>query len=339
MEPASRLEGLTLSTGWLVKSRKQNPSSTGSCHSVGYIVERDGKEAFLKALDFSWAMNAPDPTRELQSLTSAFNFEKDLCFLCKDKRLRRVVHPIESDVVTVDPQSPIGRVPYIIFELASTDVRKLLDQLGAIDLAWYLRSIHQIFVAHQQLHSVDVAHQDLKPSNVMVFGANDSRLGDLGRASQLGVLGPFDHCDQPGDPAYAPPEHSYGFTHPDWRTRRFGCDSYLLGSMCSYFFVRTPMSALLKRYTPAHAWPTSWRGDYPTVLPLLERAHAQAIQEFSTAVPVSIRPELSRIVGELCHPNVAKRGDYSQNPGAPYSLERYISRFDFLARRAEHNLV
>ena len=65
---------------------------------------------------------------------------------------------------------------YIVFELASGDIRAEIERLPNFDLAWCLRSLHNATVGVQQLHSKDIAHQDIKPSNVLVFGMDGSKL-------------------------------------------------------------------------------------------------------------------------------------------------------------------
>ncbi len=336
--PADELLNLQLPNGWLVKAKIPKVGSTGACHSVGYLVEKEGKTAFLKALDFSAAFNGHDLVRELQAMTTAYNFERDLCFQCKNRRLSRVVHPIEDNSVIVDPNSLVGKVPYIIFELATSDVRKALDASADIDIAWALRTLHQITQAHQQLHGIGIAHQDLKPSNVMMFTTSDARVGDLGNASLEGVAGPFDDLRPAGDPSYAPPEYRWGSMHPDWRSRRFGCDSYLIGSMCVYFFVKASMMSLLLKFVPPQMWPGRWTGTYADILPTLVRSHSEAVQEFGTSLSPAIKEPLVRMVTELCHPDVSQRGD-PESPGNMYNLERYLSKFANLATKAEAGII
>jgi eukaryotic-like serine/threonine-protein kinase len=71
--------------------------TTGGCFSEAYIVEQaPGRQAFLKALDYSRAMNAPDPAIALQALTESYNFERDLLMTCSDRRLDRVVTAITT---------------------------------------------------------------------------------------------------------------------------------------------------------------------------------------------------------------------------------------------------
>src|SRR5688500_2118674 len=91
--PATRLLGAKLAGGWTVtKKLERPPNATGGQFSAGYEVENeDGRRGFLKALDFSAAFDNPDPARELQAMTTAFNFERDLLERCKAKRLDKVV--------------------------------------------------------------------------------------------------------------------------------------------------------------------------------------------------------------------------------------------------------
>lgn len=134
--PAEQLEGLTLEGNWQVGQQiLLNPNSTGGNFSCGYFVTSpDGRNGFLKALDFSRAMKSPDPARILQALTEAFNYERDLCEKCNDKFFDRIVRSICSGTVNV-PNSSYGAVQYLIFELAEGDARTYLAKLAAFDLA------------------------------------------------------------------------------------------------------------------------------------------------------------------------------------------------------------
>ena len=62
LSPAERLMGMDLEGGWKVIASIENDiNSTGGNFSKCYIVKKDdGKEAFLKALDFSRALNSLD---------------------------------------------------------------------------------------------------------------------------------------------------------------------------------------------------------------------------------------------------------------------------------------
>src|SRR5574341_2097711 len=207
--PASQLEGLAVDGGWTIGPRLEKlPSQTGGNFSEGYVVSRnDGARAFLKALDYSRAMKAPDPARALQRLTEAYNFERDLLARCK--HMDRVVRALSDGSVSVNGEV----VQYLILELAAHDIRKYLDLAERFDTAWLLRALHHIATGLGQLHGAGIAHQDLKPSNVLVFGDRISKVSDLGRASSKGIIAPHEEYQIAGDPQYAPPELHYGYVH------------------------------------------------------------------------------------------------------------------------------
>jgi eukaryotic-like serine/threonine-protein kinase len=180
---------------------------------------------------------SPDPARALEAMTQAYNFERDLMAKCGEKHMDRVVRAIASGTLRIEGAPAGGVVEYLlILELADYDVRAHLARLGEIELAWILRSLHHIATGLKQLHSAGIAHQDLKPSNVLIFNQDTSKVADLGRASYLGHTAPHDELSWAGDISYAPPELLYGYVHTDWRTKRFGGDLYLLGSMVVFFF-------------------------------------------------------------------------------------------------------
>ena len=120
--------------------------------------------------------------------------------------------------------------------------------------------------ALQQLHSVQIAHQDLKPSNVLVFDDQHSKLADLGCASENETICPRDTLDCAGDYTYAPPELLYRQVSSDWRTRRLGCDMYLFGSMVVFFCTGVSMTHLLLARLAREHFYQNWSGTYKEVL-------------------------------------------------------------------------
>ena len=232
----SKLHGVELPGGWTADLELSGSSQTGGNFSYGYrVTHTDGRKAFLKALDYSKAFRDDDPPAALQALTAAYLFERTILQTCKTRRMDRVVQSIDFGNVVVD-HTDLGRVDYLIMEIAEGDVRTFLSASDKIELAWKLRALHHIATGLHQLHGANIAHQDVKPSNVLVFEATVSKIADLGSASQKGSVCPRDDRAFAGDPAYAPPELLYGHRDPDWTTRRFGCDAYLLGSMVVFMF-------------------------------------------------------------------------------------------------------
>ena len=334
--PAARLVGMKLPDGFFViEALIPKPHATGGNFSFGYIAEKDGQKFFLKALDYSTALRSEDPPFALQLLTQAFLHERDVCFQCKSSRLTRVVLPVVAGTVEVDPSDPIGKVQYIIFEKADGDIRSAIVELEKFDIAWALRALHGIAVALQQLHGIGIAHQDVKPSNVLLFSSSFSKLSDLGRSSATSVTALHDQFGIAGDPVYAPPELLYGAAPADWNTRRVGCDSYMFGNLISFFFCGANLSSLLQQQLdPAHR-AGSWSGSYAEALPYLVDGFGKVLNQLERHFPSRFRAELRGTLLELCHPDPTRRGRPTDGAVQQFSMKRYISRFDKLARQAE----
>ncbi len=341
VNPAAQLSGKTLQGGWQVlEPLNRTQEQTGGHFSHGYRVRRDdGTEAFLKALDYSEALKTSDPARVLQALTSAFNFERDLLYRCHERKLRRIVRPLDAGSVTIDGYGPAGVVQYLILEMANGDLRTRLASAN-FDLAFRLRALHHIAVGMRQLHSIGIAHQDLKPSNVLQFPDIGSKLTDLGRAGANGVVAPHDEFSIAGDRTYAPPELLYGFVVPDWEVRRLGCDVYLLGSMIVFLFSGYSMTGLLFENLDEQFRFDRWGGGYQAVLPYVQDAFDRAVGEFAAgALPEHSRGGLETALRELCNPDPRQRGRRTGfQHVSPFDLGSYVTLFDVLAGRAEFRL-
>ncbi|MFZ0299702.1 MAG: protein kinase [Candidatus Sulfotelmatobacter sp.] len=334
---------MTLSSGWVVTDEiPRLPGATGGQFSCGYRVQKGSKTAFLKALDYSKAEEIAQATgidtlTALQALINAYQFERNLLWDCKQKRMDRIVVPLEDGSVRVEA-GIFGEVNYLIFEPADGDVRKHLSLFRSLDVVWILKCLHHIATGLYQLHSARVAHQDLKPSNVLVFERGDlSKVADLGCASIQGTISPRDEYGFAGDKTYAPPELLYRSIDPDWGRRRQAADVYHLGSMVTFFFCGTSMTAMiLTNMSPDHLY-TVWGGTYSEVLAEIRDAFGLALEGFSQSVPGErLRSTLREAVSQLCDPEPSRRGHPSNRWGSanPYSLERYVSLFNLLAQRA-----
>jgi serine/threonine protein kinase len=234
-------------------------------------------------------------------------------------------------------EGPLTTVQYLIFELAEGDVRSKLDEFDAMGLAWALRSMHHVATGLRQLHSIGVAHQDLKPSNVLLFDeGSSSKIGDLGRSVLRNVPAPHEEAIVAGAIAYAPPELLYKSPPEDWPARRFGCDTYLLGSMVVFLLTGLSATALLMKHLPEELHYRTWAGTYEDILPHLQQAFADMLSYLEPNVPEPVREVLMSTLAELCEPDPANRGDAKNRSSRDrYSLHRYVTRFDLAARRAE----
>lgn len=340
---AELLEGRELDGGWTVTERIERPTNaTGGNFCVGYKVENeDGRRGFLKALDYGRAFSGGANTVDiLKALTDGYVFERDLLKHCGASRMSRVVVSLADGETQVEG-CQIPNVSYIIFELAECDIRAELDSQTSGQVEAKLRSLHHVATGLMQLHSKMIAHQDLKPSNVLVFtegGANDrvSKVGDLGRATDASRPAPHDEYPIAGDQSYAPPEQLYGATPTEFYARRFACDLYHLGSLAAFMFAGASINSLLAMELHPMHFPRNWAGTYIDVLPYVRDAFGRALARIEESLPSSVSDELIQVISYLCDPDPDKRGHpsvrrISENP---YALNRTVTTFDLLARRA-----
>ncbi len=341
--PAQQLAGRDLPNGWKVGKLIERPeTATGGHFSTSYIVRSEtGEEAFLKAMDYTKALESPDPARALQLMTAAYNFERDILEKCKSKHLSRIVRVLDYGTLPSQKGNPSSVVQYLIFELAKHDIRSFVGWERNFDTAWSLRTMHQATAALQQLHSLEIAHQDLKPSNVLIFEDDQSKLADLGRAFDRHSRSPHDESACAGDLTYAPPELLYSHVPADWRVRRLGCDLYLLGSLVVFFCTGVSLTHLLLMRLDEEHRPTKWGGTYKEVLPYLQHRLMQIIRELRGMIRIDFADEIADIVKQLCNPDPTLRGHPKNNKfnRNQYSLERYVSIFNLLAKKAEWSLT
>ena len=341
LTPARLLVGRTLNNGWTVDtSIVRPPSATGGTFSASYFVSRKGQRAFLKAMDYTAALGAPDPARALAAMTAAYNFERDLLEKCKVRRLSRIVRVLEAGTLPSTTGDAAGVVQYLIFELAAGDLRFFVKIDTDLEVAWTLRMMHHVVAALRQLHAAGIAHQDVKPSNVLVFESRHPKLADLGRASDRYGQSPFDDLECAGDRTYAPPELLYGEISNDWSSRRLACDLYLLGSIIVFFCAGVSMTHLLMARIAKNHHYSNWGGTYREVLPYLAHEFSQLVQEFRSAYVSRFPSQLVDAIGQLCNPDPTLRCHPANllSESNRYSLERYVSLFDRLAGRAEYAL-
>lgn len=338
---AARLEGKTIDRWKVVKKRiKTTDDHSGafsSCYEV-YNIE-NGDVGFLKAINYEYAFKVTRPgissTVFLQDLTQNYNYETELLEFCKDKKMSRIVTAIAHG----EYQEPaeMHPVPYLIFETATGSLKNVKQQ-KQIDLAWKLGVIHGFLVGLSQLHQEKIVHQDIKPSNILIFGHNVSKLGDLGNATKLDKKSPmWDNASHCGDWSYAPIELWYGYFSPDWNTRRLGADLFMAGGIITYMITDSTFLSLLAANLPDIYKPRKFGGTFEDVKPHLMQAYNKTLAEIKDRIDEPIRKDLIEIIAQLTHPVPEQRGIPKglRSSLNQYSLHRYISIVDRLAKKVE----
>ncbi len=327
-----------------MRSRLSEPSD--SSFSVSYLVDRGTEVGFCKVINYGRLMKVSldnDPVAKLRDATSIYEFERDLARGCAN--LSRVVTAIDDGSTNIRGFRN-DLVSYIIFEVAEQDSRILLNSTTSLDVAIKLRLLQNLAAGIRQLHSRRIAHQDVKPANLLVFRSTDparprapertAKVSDLGHAAVMGKAGPYDARPFAGDYAYAPPEVLYGAIPEGFAERRMAGDLYQLGGMIAYCMTATPFNAMLKQeLEEPHHW-TEWTGSYEDVRPYLVDAIGKVVHRVGERTPETIRDDLSDMLHQLCHPDPRQRGDRrARGVDRQYSLTRFVTKLDLMARRAE----
>ena len=334
---AASLLNTLLPNGWrVIELIERAENHTGGNCSLSYIVQKGDKKCFLKAIDLSHVGDVENLMDRLNLLTSAYVYERELLIHCKEKRLRKVVVAVDHGQLQVSGFDGIsGIVYYLMFELADGDMRGQVCQDQRFDAIWSLSALHDVAIGLSQIHQQTIAHQDIKPSNILLFG-HERRIADFGRASRKDHPAVHDDFHVAGDRTYAPPEQLYGYRHPEFSVRRFGCDLYMLGNMAAFMLTGINVTAeILSRLDVAHH-PRAWTSSYNDVLPYVVTVYADVLSEVKRSIDPIAGAEIGKIIAELCNPDLARRG-HPKNIGRPnqYSLERYISRLDFIHKQAK----
>lgn len=343
LPPAARLVGLELASGWRVLERVERlDGQTGGSFSVGYLAKReeDGSIAFLKALDFSRALQEENQLEAIAKSVEAFRFEQDLLNICEKKRMTKVVRALDSGYARVD-NSQLGRVPYLLFEPADGDIRKTIIGFDEIKVSWIFGILHEVALGLEQLHYAQVAHQDLKPSSVLSFLRDDSfKISDLGCASRKELGGPRDGLRVAGGWSVAPPELAYGEKSDDWVVARVAADLYSLGSLIVFLFSGASMNAIVRSFIPEEMQALTWRGTYREVLPFVVDAYSRAFEEIAQSLEGRHADETMKTVRQLCEPDPLRRGDprWIGKSNQQYDVRRYVSRLGSLRRRAQYEM-
>lgn len=333
------LVGKTLGGKWKV-TKQLTKSGTGGNFSVCYLVEYDGKEYFLKALDFSSISHSVGLVDGMSAKLNEFRYERDLSNYCKDKQVNKVVI-IVGFGEEVFPNYIIGSVAYLVFEKADCDVRKFMDISQTTDVAWCFKSLKDIAIGLRNLHNVGVSHQDLKPSNILVFN-EESKISDLGRSMCENLKGPYNDWKFSGDQTYAPWEVFYRYTlTDDWHLQNYMTDCFLLGNLIAFYLTGSTVTALMGNFLPLNLHPAYYRGSFKAIESNLLDAFQNILDVLESSLPSVVdKQRVKRMIESLCYPIPEKRGHpkavNSREPN--YDLQRYITELNYLQTKTEFEL-
>lgn len=360
MFAASNLEGLTINN-WYIKEKlpkaDRSKGESGGNFSICYIVNKDGKDFFMKVLNYQNIISNSIPmgvsrSEYMEIALKEFNYEKNLSKYCRDKKISKVV--IYEDCGEIELSDYVfPTVSYIIYEMATGNIRKYIEYSKKLDfsakiktLSDKLQSLRDVATGLKNLHYHDITHQDLKPSNVMTF-ENESKIGDLGRSLCFDdtIECPYSAESFHGDWNYAPPEAIFNYLIPDLKERLYQMDNYTLGGLMSYYLAGMSFNALLELSLPMTMRDMRRSGFvYENVKMDLINAYTKALDELRKEIPLeSVREDMVKIIGYLCNPDPARRGHPKNilltNCTSNYDLQRTISELDLALKRANIELL
>ena len=306
-QAAHLLEGRILDGGWLVgkKIEKSNKGSVG-IYSCYYEVSQGDRKGFLKAFDYSNAAKITDNfAAEIHNITATFNLEKEILEICRDNGCKNVIEILDTGATNIPEATEYPRVEYLILELAEGNINEALED-PKISLEWKIRSLHQLAKGLSELHKLSIAHQDIKPANIVKLPSGLTKVSDLGSAASVKKKEtelPFIQRNRyAGTWSYAPPELLYGYNLSD--------------SLC---------------------WTDPRNiGKYEEYKAYLIQAFEIALQDVESQIEHDfIKENVIESIRYLCNPDPMLRGHKKNiaEIGSNYSLERFVTLFDLMARK------
>jgi len=338
--PSTALEGMVTDTGWTVGKLISKSSGSGGNFCTRYTaMDQDGKIGFLKAMDLSKV--AAKPLEDIVKTISEYLFEQNILEHCKEQKLTKVVTPLDSgELLSPKEFPPLNRVFYIIFELAEGDLRAQFINQGIDSWKRLFKSLHHVAIGIRQLHKVGIAHQDIKPSNILCFSNDESKISDLGRVTDANGESPFSFDQFTGDRSYAPIEVKFGIGPAEFIDRRLS-DLHMYGSLIFHVISGAQITPIIIEETRL-IMPHSGTTSYEDTLPFLKSAFATVMNRFredcQKRFGEKIAEELTGMVNELCFPDHKLRGNLKyKNKVQRLSMEKYISKMAAIMRLAHIN--
>ena len=337
---ASRLEGRKIGKWHVIEKRKKSEEDNSGYFSSCYTVrDEEGNLAFLKAYNYLYAFGGRGNSADiLRFMTENFTYERDLLIFCREHKMKRIVTAIDSGDYGEAGES--FNVPYLVFEIAKGNL-KSDKTIKNPDLAWKLAAFHGALVGLKQLHQAKIVHQDIKPSNILIFGKDFSKLADLGSATKYGNPSNWFQDGHAGDQRYAPIELLYGYYSTDWDTRRCGADYFMMGGILTFMLTGANFLGLMISKIPENKHFKNFGGTFEEVKPFLLKAYAETLNDIEKVIPDLIRQELIMILSELTHPIPEERGNPSlaRKVHLQFSLQRYITLIDKISKQAKYNKI
>lgn len=334
--PSTELKGYTTPCGWYVEEKIDTKQVSGGNFCSRYVVtDGNGTRAFMKAMDLTRVFNAS--LEDIQSLVSEYLFEQRILEFCKEKNMTKVVVPISAgEMENVQFPAPLNRVFYIIFELADSDLRQKYLAESREEWQPFFKAIHHICIAAEQLHRAGIAHQDIKPSNVLHFPENQSKLADLGRVTDKAGTSPFNSLLFSGDVRYAPIEILYRVGAKEF-SDRYLADMWAIGSLIYQTLMGSSVSHILK-VESQKITENVLNLTYSDALPVLYSAFCTMMDRFEEVCAEKfgedIGKKLSVIVSEMCHPDFEKRGGPKSSLSAYRpGVRRYTGKMSGVVRQ------
>ena len=336
--PAKHLIGKILADDWKVTDRiTPKYQIIGEYFIETYVVKRGEDTAYLKAIDYSSALDSDEPHIALQRQTAIFAFEANLMDVCQSKNMSKVVKILGKGKI---PPPEGGRIPveYMILEYSETSIPDRLEFDRQINSAWILKVLHNTAIGLRQLHQEGFAHTALAPDNIRVSNEELQKISELSFAQDKKGSNPHTIDAENSNSDFLTIETIYGYSEPDWAHNAQAKDAYNLGSLVFFLFTSFNFTTILQAVLPDQYHSKNFTDEYSKVIPHLEEALDISVEFLKSLIPdKNISEELGEIIRMLCHPDPKKRGTKINidRIGQTSNLEPFITKLIRLSREVD----